>query len=164
MQVTLSRPTQWDAGAMGPANRRGLVAEPATDFDFETGKEVPNPNGVKRHRRQSWVVTYLRQGKLTQAQAAAALNLYAAYHGQPDRDPLAALGGKVDGRGDFDPQVSAIDRKREFFRMKKRIPPASWPYVEHVVIEDRPIMAMAGCHGSSVARYMDRLRAGLDAI
>jgi len=162
--VTLANPTAWDQGATGSANRDRLRVEPATDFDPATGRETPNPNGVKRVRRETWVARYLRKGKLTTAQAAAAENLYAAYAGHPARDPLAAFSAKVDGKGDDDPQVSALDRKRHFFAMWKKVPPGARPFLEHVVLGDRSIRTMNGCNGRSEPIYMEHLRQGLDAI
>jgi hypothetical protein len=161
--VTL-RPTTWDMGATGPANRERLQQEPATEFDPETGKEQPNPNGVSRVRRQSWVEIYARQGKLTKAQQSAAQNLYAAWAGHPVRDPLAAIGETVDRERYTDPQSATVDARRWFYAMWQRVPLGSRPVLEHVVLDDRPIRAMAGCHGSSEGRYMERLRDGLDAI
>ena len=162
--ITLSNPTAWDQGADGPANRDRLRAEAATDYDPETGRDTPNPNGVKRVRRETWVAKYRRDGKLTTAQAAAAENLYAAYAGHPARDPLAAMSAKVDGKGCGDPQVTAIDRKQAFFAMWRKVPPEAKPIIEHVVLNDTAITRMAGCFGRTVPAYMERLRAGLDAI
>jgi hypothetical protein len=163
--VTLSNPTGWDAGATGKANRYRLRAEPATDFDPETGRETPNPNGVKRHRRETWVARYLRQGKLTQAQASKAENLYNARAGNPAKDPLAAIVSKVDGKGSGDPQVTAIDRKREYFTMWAKVPAGCKPFLTHVVLNDLSIRSMPhGNSGDTAARYMKRLQEGLDAI
>jgi len=157
-------PTSWDAGASGPANQDRLRMEPATDFDPETGREQPNPNGVKRHRRETWVDKYARKGKLTPAQQAAAQNLYAAWAGYPSKDPIAALSGKVDSSGN-DPMVKMIDGKRAFFAMWAQVPDGSKPFLRHVVIEDLSIRSIAGCKGSRAEeRYMMRLREGLDAI
>lgn len=158
-------PTEWDRGAMGQANRMGLVEEAATEFDPETGKESPNPNGVKRHRRETWVDRYARKGKLTRTQQAVALNLYAAWAGYPNRDPLAAIILKVDGRGDDDPLASTVDKRRLFYRMWRKVPMAARPFIEHVVLNDKAIRSMAGCRdGHTEARYMARLCEGLDAI
>lgn len=164
--VTVSAmPTTWDTGADGPANRDRLREEPATDFDPETGKETPNPNGIKRHRRETWVDRYARKGKLTKQQAAAAANLYAAWAGMPNRDPLAALSDKVDGKGDVDPLASTIDKRRAFYRMWRQIPAKARPFVRHVVLDDLSIRSMNGCaDGHAEARYMARLCEGLDAI
>jgi hypothetical protein len=157
-------PTAWDMGATGPANRERLHEEPATEIDPETGKDQPNPNGVRRVRRHAWAAIYATQGKLTAAQAAAAANLYAAWAGHPARDPLAAIGETVDRERYTDPQSATVDARRRFYAMWQIVPRASRPVLEHVVLEDRPIRSMAGCHGSSEDRYMERLRVGLDAI
>jgi hypothetical protein len=162
-RVTLP-PTTWDMGATGPANRERLHEEPATEIDPETGKDQPNPNGVRRARRHSWPEIYAKQRKLTPAQAAAAANLYAAWAGHPARDPLAAIGETVDRERYTDPQSATVDARRRFYAMWQIVPRASRPVLEHVVLEDRPIRSMVGCHGSSEGRYMERLREGLDAI
>jgi hypothetical protein len=162
--VTLP-PTTWDMGAAGEANRDRLHQEPATEIDPATGKDQPNPNGVRRMRRQPWVETYARQGKLTKAQQTAAENLYAAYAGHPARDPLAAIGDTVDGERYTDPQSATVDARRRFYAMWQRVPRASRAVLEHVVLDDRPIRSMAGCYnGLREDRYIERLRAGLDAI
>lgn len=158
-------PMPWDMGAIGPANRHRLREEPATDIDPETGKDTPNPNGVRRVRRQSWVEVYHLQGKLTKAQAAAAANLYAAWAGHPARDPLAAIGETVDRTPYTDPQSKIVDARRMFRAMWARVPMASRPVIEHVVLNERPLRSMAGCtDGHTADRHMLRLREGLDAI
>lgn len=164
--VTLSTmPTSWDAGAMGPANRERLIEEAATEFDPRTGKETPNPNGIKRNRRETWVDRYARKGKLSKEQQVAAANLYAAWAGMPNKDPLAAFLPKVDGKGDDDPLAHTIDKRREFYRMWRRIPIGSRPYVQHVVLDDLSIRSMNGCvNGVAESRYMERLQEGLNAI
>lgn len=164
--VTLSTmPTSWDAGASGPANRERLIEEAATEFDPRTGKETPNPNGIKRNRRETWIDRYARKGKLSKEQQAAAANLYAAWAGMPNKDPLAAFLAKVDGKCDDDPLASAIDKRRTFYVMWRRIPIGTRPFVRHVVLDDLSIRSMNGCRdGHTETRYMERLKAGLDAI
>jgi hypothetical protein len=159
-----ANPTSWDGGATGKANALNLRAEPATDFDPETGKDMPNPNGIRRHRRETWVDRYKRKGKLTQAQAAAADSLYAAWAGHPAKDPLAAMSAKVD-KGRSDRMATMIDARRAFRLMWARVPAGAKPYLDHVVIQDLSIRSMNGCrNGQAEARYMQRLREGLDAI
>lgn len=163
--TTPAMPTSWDGGATGPANRDRLREEPATEFDPQTGKETENPNNVRRFRRETWVAKYTRKGKLTKAQAAAAEALFYAASGFPNRDPLAAIVCKVDGKSDDDPLVSKVDRRRAFYRMWKLVPERCKPFVEHVVLNDLSIRSMNGCiNGQAEARYMERLREGLDAI
>lgn len=158
-------PSPWDQGAGGPANRHRLVEEDATEIDPETGKQKPNPNGVKRMRRETWVEIYWRRGKLTKQQAAIAAILHAAYAGNAARDPLAALGLNVDGVKCDDPNVNRMDAKRAFFAMWKRVPLRCRPVIEHVVLYDRPLRSMAGCgRGARELVHMQRLQEGLDTI
>lgn len=155
-----SQPTQWDLGAQGPANRDRLTAEPATEFDPATGREAPNPNGVKRHRRQSWVRIYHAQGLLTAAQLAAAERLRLAAEGMRERDPLGAL--RIDrASGSSDPEAARVDCRAYFRALWADVPRSSRPVVERVAIDDHPIW-----HGNPAQRerHMQRLRAGLDAV
>lgn len=140
-----------------------VTIESAAYVDPETGKRI-DPNGVKRRRRRPWVETYRMQGRLTIECYGAALRLYAVYHGNAEYDPLAAMSGIRSTAGN-DPQVTRIDRRREYFALWADIPKSSRPVIEHVVLNDRPIRGMAGC--SNVAahdRHMKRLIAGLTAI
>ena len=150
-------PSGWDEGAKGPANQDGLRTEPATDFDPETGKETPNPNGVMRRRRDDWIARYYRAGHLTKEQAAAGAKLRMAAEGMRERDTLEAL--RVDRRsGGSDPEAARVDARRYFRELWARVPRASRPVVERVVIDDLPIW-----HGnpSQRERHLERLRSGL---
>lgn len=153
-------PTSWDRGADGPANQIGLRTEPATDIDPETGKETPNPNGVKRRIRDNWVERYRKSGKINNEQAAKADRLRMASEGMRERDPLAALSG-VRHRGGFDQEAARVDARRYFREMWAEVPQSSRPVVERVVLDDLPIW-----HGNSAMRerHMKRLCDGLDAI
>lgn len=159
------KPSPWDAGASGPANRKRLVEEEAVELDPTTGKPQPNPNAVRRMRRETWIERYQKQNRLTKAEATAAANLYAAWAGHPARDPLAAIGLTVDGRGCDDPLAIAVDAKRWFYLMWEKVPRYCRPVIEHVVLNDRPLRSMAGCiNGQAETRYMERLKDGLGAI
>jgi len=158
-KATMPR-TPWDAGGDGPANRHRLCEEPATDVDASTGKDTPNPNGVRRYRRLTWLEIYHRAGKLDAAHVARGLALRMAAEGLPDRDPLAAIAA-IRGGGGSDPLAAVVDSRRWFRRVMATIPQACRPIIERVAISDLPIP-----RGNSAARarHMDRLRAGLDAI
>lgn len=150
----------WDRGADGIANRARLRLEPATEIDPETGKETPNPNGVMRERRDSWLVLYASKGHLDKRQFAAAEKLRMAADGLRDKDPLAAI--IIDRtRGQSDPLAAKIDARRFFRELWAQIPASSKPVIERVVIEDQPIW-----HGNPFQRerHMQRLRDGIDAI
>ncbi|MBM3606410.1 MAG: hypothetical protein FJX25_17295 [Alphaproteobacteria bacterium] len=159
-KVTLA-PSPWDEGAMGPANRHRLRQEPATEIDPETGKETPNPNNVKRMRRQSWVAIYAQAGHLDKRQVAAAEKLRMAADGLRDRDPLAAL-NEVRVSGYSDPQAARIDARRFFHQLWADVPQASKPVLERVVIEDKAIWSGGGIAARD--RHIKRLCEGLDAI
>lgn len=154
----------WDQGAAGPANQVGLVIEERGEVDLTTGKRI-NPNRVFGKRRMPVFMRMFKQGRIDASHAAAAERLYAAWAGHPTRDPLAAFGDRVDGGGCDDANVTRIDRQREFFQLKAMVPAKCWPVVEHVVVNDLPIRAMAGCsHAEAFAAQLGRLTRGLEAI
>lgn len=150
----------WDRGAPGEANQVRLIDEPATEIDPETGKETPNPNGVRRRRRQTWVALYTKAGHISAAQAANAVKLCMASEGMRERDPLAALGDVRSG-GRSDKDAARVDARRYFRRLWDAIPSSSRPVVERVVILDEPIWRG---NQATRARHFKRLQAGLDAI
>lgn len=161
--ITLSRPG--DRGATGPANLERLIEEERGTEDPETGRVI-NPNQYRGNRRQPWFEKYASKGRLTHQQHAAAARLFAAYEGFPARDPLAAIGESIDkSLWGSDPMAAKVDQKREFYRMWASVPVSSRPVVEHVVLNDRPLRALAGCNNAhSEERHMQRLCAGLDAL
>jgi len=150
----------WDRGANGAANQLRLVDEAATDIDPETGKETPNPNGVRRRRREDWVSRYAKAGHITQAQAANAVKLRMASEGMRERDPLAAL-GDVRAKGGSDALAARVDARRYFRRLWDAIPMSSRPVIERIVLDDLPLWR---CNQSTRDRHFARLSAGLDAI
>lgn len=160
--ITLASPG--DRGATGPANLERMVEEERGVYD-DDGKLL-NPNRYRGNRRQPWFEKYAAKGKLTHQQHTAAARLFAAYEGYPARDPLAAIGESIDkSLWGGDPLAAKVDQRREFYRMWSAVPVSSRPVIEHVVLNDRPLRAMAGCSNSHTEeRHMQRLRAGLDAI
>ena len=153
----------WDRGADGPANRIGLVEEARGEVDENTGK-VKNPNGVRGVRRRLWVETYWQQGKITRGQLNVARELLDAHEGRKTQDPLAAI--KIDRQtGKPDPQAAAFDKRRKFHAMWAVVPLSARPVIEHVVINNRPLRAMAGCSSArSAERHLERMRKGLDLL
>ncbi len=153
-------PTAWDAGASGPANRERQRLEPATDIDPETGRETPNPNNVRRYRRDTWVQVYARQGHLDARHEAAAVKLVMAAEGMRERDPLAAIGEVRSTSGDK--QAAMLDARRYFRDLWARVPQASRPVIERVVLGDQPLWRGHG--GARREAHFRRLREGLDAV
>lgn len=160
LAVPYTPPTAWDAGATGPANRERQRLEPATDINPETGRETPNPNNVRRYRRDTWVQVYARQGHLDARHEAAAVKLVMAAEGMRERDPLAAIGEVRSIGGDR--QASMIDARRYFRALWAAVPQACRPVIERVVINDEPLWRGHG--GARREAHFRRLREGLDAV
>lgn len=157
--------TEWDTGAAGQANRDRLREEPATDFDPETGKESPNPNGIKRHRRETWVEIYAKDGLISRLELAAASNLRSLAEGLAARDPLAAI-VKVDGAGasGLRPEELKCDRRREFWIEWRHVPIECRDVIEKVVINDTNIEEAFGRKMYQRLEAYAKLRVGLQAI
>ena len=154
----------WDQGATGPANQIGLVTQERGEVDLATGRRI-NPNRVFGKVRMPIFMRYQRQGRLTQAHVATAQRIYAAWAGYPSKDPIAAIADRVDGGGGSDANVSAIDKRREFYILKAMIPARSWAIVEHVVLSDLPIGCLCGADAPEVfAVHLARLVEGLEAV
>ena len=115
-------------------------------------------------RRRLWVETYWQQGKLTRGQLNVSRELLDAHEGRKAQDPLAAI--KIDRQtGKPDPQAAAFDKRRKFHAMWAVVPLFARPVIEHVVINNRPLRAMAGCSSArSAERHLERLRKGLDML
>lgn len=156
----------WDHGATGPANRHGLVEEPATEIDPETGKDRPNPNRVTRVRRILALEDYAARGVITRRQLSIGLELHAASLGAPERDSLAAIGEIAPDRSPGLSIVQMMDARRKYWAMRdclRRLLPEAWPAVEAVCVENTPV-------GARHAKRRDRdeamhlLRVGLDML
>lgn len=163
--VTLA-PVPWDHGADGPANRHGLVEEPATEVDPETGRERPNPNRVTRVRRRLVLEEMLSRDLLTRRQYAMGLELHAASLGTPERDALAAIGEIAPDRSPGLSIVQMMDARRKYWAMRDfllRVLPEAWPAVECVCVQNEPV---SGRHSKKRDREaaMHSLRAGLDML
>lgn len=132
-------PTSWDQGAMGQANRIGLVAEPATDIDAATGKSTPNPNGVKRMRRVDLLEHWLKKGDISAKGYNAAVKLRDAFEATK-KVPTVDLGQeRVDSSPKPDHAVTIhIDRLSRFHA-----------YSRHVSAADRQIIDACVLNGSS---------------
>ena len=72
--VTMVAPP-WDLGPLTDRQIAGKVIEPVISVDPETGK-ASNPNNVIRTRRETWIGRYHRKGKLSDAQANIAAELF----------------------------------------------------------------------------------------
>jgi hypothetical protein len=159
-------PTSWDKGATGKANRIGLVEEPATEFDPATGKDTPNPNGVKRMRRVDMLEVWARNKQITTAGFNAAERLRDAFErtmrspGWPDND-------RVQSSPKPDHAVTIqIDRISAFHAINRLVPPEDKPIIDKCVLS-RGTPASAVYDGKRPyrgARYQEGLAHLRDAL
>lgn len=126
-------PTTWDQGAMGHANRLGLVEEAAVSIDATTGKPEPNPNGVKRMRRVDMLERYHRLGIISTRGWNAAEALRDAFEatmktpGWPDND-------RVQSSPKPDQAVEImVDRISRFHSINRLVPPEDVPIIDACV-------------------------------
>ncbi len=170
--VTVSAmPTAWDKGAMGQANRHGLIEEPATEFDPITGKPQPNPNNVKRMRRVDMLELYHRRGIITARMWNAAERLRDTFEatmrtpGWPDND-------RVQSSPKPDHAVTIqIDRLSRFHAVFRLVPAADRPIIDACVFQmNAPTAAVINGErpyrrgGSGYGKGVDHLKAALDRL
>lgn len=153
----------WDLGQRTDAQIAGKIVEEVVHVDPVTGRKS-NPNQVIRARYETHVIRYRKAGKLTDVQALIALELLEAHLGMTAQDPLAAV--KIDrAMGLHEPAIALVDARAKFRRMRMAIPNASWPVIEHVVLNDLPARTMGGDTSSKgEARRLALLRVGLNAL
>lgn len=165
MTITV-KPFPWDLGAKSDAQiLNKVVEEVTTSIERADGTvRMVNPNQVIRTRREPWLATYERKGKLSAPQAAVAYEMLSASLGLVNQDPLAAL--RIDRSSQcFDAEADRVDARRKFRDMWALIPGFARPVIEHVIINDRSLRSMPGCAcGASETRHLDRLQRGLDAL
>jgi len=146
-QTRKSRPItmpQWDAGAMGQANRVNLVQEQAGDMDADTGKRV-NPNGVKRYRRIDMLEIYYRRGWIGRRQWTAGEVLRNAWE-QTERGQASDFSqDRVDSSPKPDIAVTIrIDRLARYFGVSRLIPAS-----------DQRILWQVACLGNSIGGLVE---------
>lgn len=145
-KITLAT-TPWDHGAMGQANRHGLVVEERGEVNPATGK-VANPNGVTGVRRVDLLDFWHGRGSITTGGMNAAKLLRQAYEDTqrgsaalPENDRVQSS-PKPDHAIDI--QIDRISRFAKLMRMVAR--------------EDRDIVAACVLDGAHPCRVYGPLR------
>ena len=124
----------WDMGAMGPANRPGLVEEDAPTIDPETGEEF-NPNGVKRMRRVDLLDLWHRKGVLSAAAYTVACDLRDAWLTTQMGRAVDLGQERVDSSPKPDHAVTIqIDRLSKFHALMRHVVQADVPVVNACVL------------------------------
>lgn len=144
--------TPWDHGAMGTANRHGLMVEERGEINPDTGKTT-NPNGVTGVRRRDILEFWHTRGTLTTAGYNAAVKLRDAFEGTMRGKPALPDNDRVQSSPKPDHAVTIqIDRISQFTR-----------YMKLVADDDREIVSacvLEGHHPSSIYGAL-RLKEGL---
>lgn len=124
----------WDMGAMGPANRPGLVEEDAPTIDPETGEEF-NPNGVKRMRRVDLLDLWHRKGVLSASAYTVACDLRDAWLTTQMGRAVDLGQERVDSSPKPDHAVTIqIDRLSKFHALMRHVVQADVPVVNACVL------------------------------
>lgn len=157
--------TPWDMGAAGPANRIGLIEEPATEIDPETGKETPNPNNVRRFRKLSAAEEAQKKGALEQHHVTSAKELLSMSEGRVmgGGDPLAAITVRTPGGGPVDMLASKFDARRAYHTKWGEIPGECRHPIERLVIEDESETQVFGKKLCDIIEGYAKIRVGLQA-
>lgn len=137
----------WDYGAMGHANRHGLVVEERGETCPKSGKVI-NPNGVTGVRRVDLLEYWHKRGTITHEGYAAAVALRNAFEATqrgksalPDNDRVQSS-PKPDHAVDI--QIDRISKYRAVMR--------------HVSDEDRDIVTRCVLHGEHPCRVYGPVR------
>jgi hypothetical protein len=126
-------PSQWDHGATGPANRKGLIFEERGHIDPETG-EMVNPNGITGVRRVDMLEIYAGRGWISLSGFNAGCRLRDAWDrihqgpGWPDNDRVQSS-----PKPDHAVEIQ-IGRMSAFIWISQRVPKEHAGIIEHVAI------------------------------
>jgi len=147
----------WDQGAMGPANRIGLVTEDRGDRDVNTGKVV-NPNGVKGVRRQDRVRELIP--RLTMRQHQAAQEIQNAYSCNDMLSSGSELKEQVDSSPKPDAAIAAqVAGQSRVGRAMRGVLVAHKALVHDICWHNRRWEQIEHRHGPL---YLDRFRNAMD--
>lgn len=132
----VSLTTPWDHGAMGAANRVGLVVEERGEVDPKTGK-MQNPNGVTGVRRVDLLEFWHKRGSITADGFTAAVALRDAFEATMRSKPALPDNDRVQSSPKPDHAVTIqIDRISRFEAIMR-----------HVAAADRGIVSACVLHG-----------------
>lgn len=136
-KVTLpAMPSQWDHGAMGPANRIGLVIEDRPVIDPDTGEES-NPNGIRGVRRVDLLDHWHKAGILSLAGYGIGVKLRDAFEATQMGPGTDYAADRVDSSPKPDHAVAIQTDRLSLFSAIYR----------HVIGPDRPIVDCCVLHG-----------------
>ncbi|TWI32753.1 hypothetical protein [Paracoccus sulfuroxidans] len=152
----------WDHGAMGAANRIGLVVEDRGEVDARTGK-VQNPNGVTGVRRVDLLEFWLKRGSISQEGHAAAVKLRDAFEATMRSKPALPDNDRVQSSPKPDHAVTIqIDRISRFQAIMRHVQDSDRAIVRACVMEGRHPSSIYGA--LRVREGFEHLRNALDSL
>ena len=161
----------WDHGAMGAANRVGLVVEGRGEINPRTGK-AENPNGVTGVRRVDMLEVYFRRGAISVEGYNAGERLRAAWLRTEMGLGAKWISDRVDGCAGFQSALSVqIDRVSALARLSRAIGDGDRRIIGVVVYDGGGIGALPEYRGRRhqaglVAMHdaLDRLAERMEAL
>lgn len=137
----------WDHGAMGKANRIGLIVEERGEKDAKTGKVI-NPNGVTGARRVDLLEFWHRRGSISTEGYNAAEALRNAFEATQRGKPSLPDNDRVQSSPKPDQAVDIqIDRISRFEGLMR-----------HVRVTDRAIITACVLDGQHPGRVVGAIR------
>ena len=155
---------QWDHGAMGQANRIGLMVEERADVDPETGKRV-NPNGVTGVRRVDLLEFWRNRNSITEGGYQAAVRLRDAYEATMCSKPSLPDNDRVQSSPKPDTAVAIqIDRISRFDAMMRHVRHADRQIISACVLDGKHPRTLPQFKGDRHREGLAHLRAALDYL
>ena len=155
---------QWDHGAMGQANRIGLMVEERADVDPETGKKV-NPNGVTGVRRVDLLEFWRNRKSITESGYQAAVRLRNAYEATMCGPSALPDNDRVQSSPKPDHAISIqIDRISRFEAMMRHVRQADRQIIIACVLDGKHPGALPQFKGDRHREGFAHLRAALDYL
>ena len=161
VDVKLAR---WDQGAMGPANRIGLVQEDRGETDPNTGKKI-NPNGVKGVSRYDMMKVYHKRGILSDRAYTAGERLRNAWDETQRSKGVDLADERVDSTSKPDAAIAImIDRVSRLSRLSRMIAPEDRQIIEAVAYEERPVSHLPKYRAHNHAKGIEHMKAAFERL
>lgn len=159
--VTLAR---WDQGAMGPANRIGLVTEERGDTDPKTGRKI-NPNGVKGVSRYDMLTVYHKRGILSKRAFSAGETLRNAWEATQRGRGADLSGERVDSTSKPDATIAIhIDRVSKLVGFSRMVSTDDRELIETVAYHERPVSHLSKYRGLNHAKGVEHMQAAFERL
>lgn len=160
-QVSLAR---WDQGAMGAANRNGLVTEERGEIDPATGKTV-NPNGVKGVRRVDMLEVYHKREWISKRGYTAGERLRDAWEGTQRGKGADYSMDRVDSTPKPDATIDIqVDRMTRLVKASRCIPQEYRPIIVTVAQDGNAIGSLPQYRGSNHKKGQVHLYDAFEAL